>query len=102
MNTVEHAPLKSVKVIEKLKKGSADVVIEDNAKISFVRWKDNKVVTVISSKNELNSTAKRKKKKRKTVHQGEKSSSRYWVTSMHQKTQRRNGWIWFFGSKIAM
>ena len=65
LNTVEHAPLKSVKVIEKLKKGSADVVIEDNAKISFVRWKDNKVVTVISSKNELNSTAKKKKQKQK-------------------------------------
>ena len=44
----------------KLEKGSTDVVIDDNAKIAFVRWKDNKVVTVISSKYGLNPSAKTK------------------------------------------
>ena len=39
---------------------SADVVIDDIAKIAFVRWKDNKMVTVISSKYVLNPTAKTK------------------------------------------
>ena len=44
--------------MEKLKRGSADAAIDDNSKIAFVRWKNNKVVTVISSKYGLNSTAK--------------------------------------------
>ena len=61
MNRVENAPLKPIKEIEKLERGSAGVVIDDNAKIAFVRWKDNKVVTVISSKYGLNPTAKTKR-----------------------------------------
>ena len=61
LNRVENAPLKPVKEMEKLERGSADVVINDNAKIAFVRWKDNKVVTVISSKYGLNPTAKTKR-----------------------------------------
>ena len=56
MNRVENAPLKPVKEMEKLERRSA--VIDDNPKIAFVRWKDNKVVTVISSKYGLNPTAK--------------------------------------------
>ena len=47
LNRVENAPLKSIKEIEKLERGSADLVINDNAKIAFVRWKGNKVITVI-------------------------------------------------------
>ena len=47
LNRVENTPLKPIKEIEKLERGSAGVVINDNAKIAFVRWKDNKVVTVI-------------------------------------------------------
>ena len=58
MIRVEKAPLKPIKEMEKLKRGSADAVIDDNSKIAFVRWKNNKVVTVISSKYGLNSTAK--------------------------------------------
>ena len=50
LNGVENAPMKSVKEIKNLERGSADVVIDDNDKIAFVRCKDNKVVTVISSK----------------------------------------------------
>ena len=46
--------------MEKLERGSADVVIDDNVKIAFVRWKDNKVVTVISSKYGLNPIASKK------------------------------------------
>ena len=44
--------------MEKLESGSADVVIDGNSKTAFVRWTNNKVVTVISSKYGLNSTAK--------------------------------------------
>ena len=61
MNRVENAPLKPVKEMKKLERGSADVVIDDNAKVAFVRWKDNKVVTVISSKYGLNATRKTKR-----------------------------------------
>ena len=46
----------NLKEMEKLERGSADVVIDDNAKIAF-----DKKVTVISSKYGLNSTAKRKR-----------------------------------------
>ena len=60
LNRVENAPLKPVKEMEKLERGSADVVINDNAKIAFVRWKGNKVVPVISSKYGLNPTAETK------------------------------------------
>ena len=61
LNRVENAPLKPIKEIEKLKRGSAGVVINDNAKIAFVRWKDSKVVTVIPSNYGLNTTAKTKR-----------------------------------------
>ena len=61
LNRVENAPLKSVTEMEKLERGSPDVVTDDNAKIAFVRWKDNKVITVISSKYGLNPTAKTKR-----------------------------------------
>ena len=61
LNRVKNAPLKPIKEIEKLEKVSAGVVIDDNAKIAFVRWKDNKVVTVISSNYGLNPTAKTKR-----------------------------------------
>ena len=37
LNRVENAPLKPVKEMEKLERGSADVVIDDNTKIAFVR-----------------------------------------------------------------
>ena len=47
--------------MKKLERGSADVVIDDNAKVAFVRWKDNKVVTVISSKYGLNATRETKR-----------------------------------------
>ena len=50
LNRVENAPLNPVKEMEKLERGLADVAIDDNTKIAFVRWKDNKVVAVISSK----------------------------------------------------
>ena len=61
LNRVENVPLKLVKEMEKLERGSADVVIDDNTKIAFVRWKDNKVVTVLSSKYRLNPTTKIKR-----------------------------------------
>ena len=63
LNRIENATLKPAKEMEKLESGSLDLVIDDNAKIAFVIWKDKKVVTVISSKYGLNPTTK------KTVHQ---------------------------------
>ena len=45
----------------KLERGSDDIVIIDNAKIAFVRWKESKAVTVISSKYGLNPNAKTKR-----------------------------------------
>ena len=60
LNMVENAPLKPLKEMKKLERGSGDVAIHDDAKIDFMIWKDNKVVTVISSKDELNPTAKTK------------------------------------------
>ena len=61
LNRVENAPLKPVKEMKKLERGSADFVIDDNAKTAFVSWKCNKVITVISSKYRLNPTAKTKR-----------------------------------------
>ena len=61
LNRVENAPLKPVKEMEKLERRSADVAINDNAKIAFVRWKDNMVLTFISSKYGLNPTVKTKR-----------------------------------------
>ena len=43
-NRVENSPLKPVNKMEKLKRGSADVVLDDNAKIAFARWRENKLV----------------------------------------------------------
>ena len=55
----ENAPLKPIKGMKKLERGSTDILI-DNAKIALVRCKDNKVVTVLSSNYGLNPTAKTK------------------------------------------
>ena len=33
--------------MEKLKRGSYDVLTESNSDITFGRWKDNKVITVV-------------------------------------------------------
>ena len=61
MNRVENAPLKPVKEMEKLERGSADVVVDKKANIAFVRWKDNKVVTVASSAFGLHPMTKAKR-----------------------------------------
>ena len=58
VNRVENAPLKPVKEMEKMGRASADVVTDISSNIGFVRWKDNKVVTVITSKYGLNPQAK--------------------------------------------
>ena len=58
LNRVENVPIKPAKEMEKLERGADDVVIDYNAKIAYVRWKDKKVVTVISSKYGLDPTAK--------------------------------------------
>ena len=38
MDRVENTPLKSVKETKKLVGESADVIIDDNVKIAFVKW----------------------------------------------------------------
>ena len=86
LNRVENSPLKPVNEMEKLKRGSADVVLDDNANIAFARWRENKLVTVISSKYGLNPTPKTKlyikeKKSRVDIEQAQ----------CIQKIQRRNG-----------
>ena len=35
--------------MEKLERGSSDIIIENNSNITFVRWKDDKVVAVAST-----------------------------------------------------
>ena len=61
LNRVENARLKPLKEMGKVERASADVVINDNAKIAFARWKDRKVVTVLSSTYGLNRTAQTKR-----------------------------------------
>ena len=42
-------PLKSVKEVEKSQRDTSVVAIETSSNISAVRWKDNKVVNVLST-----------------------------------------------------
>ena len=35
--------------MEKLERGASDVVTDKNSNLTLVRWKDNKVVTVVST-----------------------------------------------------
>ena len=61
LNRQENEPLKQVKEMEKLERGGlADAVIDDNTEITFMRWKDNKVVNVISSTYWVKSYCKNK------------------------------------------
>ena len=57
LNKVKNALLKPAKEMENLEKW----LVDNNAKIVFVRWKDKKVKTVISSNYGLNPTAKTKR-----------------------------------------
>ena len=47
INHAEKAPLESGKDMEKFERGCSDIIIESNSNITFVRWKDNKVVKVV-------------------------------------------------------
>ena len=49
INRVENAPLRPIKEMEKLGRGASDVVADKTSNLTFVRWKDNKVVTVAST-----------------------------------------------------
>ena len=48
INSVEKAPLRRIKEMEKLERGAFNVVTDKNSNLTFVRWKDNKEVTVAS------------------------------------------------------
>ena len=48
INCVEKAPLRRIKQMEKLERGAFNVVTDKNSNLTFVRWKDNKEVTVAS------------------------------------------------------
>ena len=58
IDRIENEPLQPIKEMGKLERRSADVVIDNNTTIAFVRWKDNKMLTVLSSKYGLNPTEK--------------------------------------------
>ena len=47
INSVEKAPLRRIKEMEKLE-SVFNVVTDKNSNLTFVRWKDNKEVTVAS------------------------------------------------------
>lgn len=49
VNRMENAPLKDMKVVQALKRGSSDVVTDISSNITAVRWKDNKVVNCLST-----------------------------------------------------
>ena len=57
-NRCKKAPLKEVKEMEKLLRGSFDVVLITKSNTSVSRWKDSKVVTVASTFVEARSLAK--------------------------------------------
>ena len=61
IDRIENEPLQPIKEMGKLERRSTDVVIDNNATIAFVRWKDNKMLTVLSSKYGLNPTEKAKR-----------------------------------------
>ena len=42
-------PLKSVKEVKKLQRGTSVVAVETSSNVSAVRWKDNKVVNILST-----------------------------------------------------
>ena len=48
INRMEKAPVQDVLEMNKEKRGSSDVVIDVSSNINAVRWKDNKVVDLIS------------------------------------------------------
>ena len=49
VNRMENAPLKDMKLMQKEKRGSSDVVTDVSSNITAVRWKDNKVVNCLST-----------------------------------------------------
>ena len=60
-------PLKSVKKVEKLQRGTSVVAIETSCNISAIQWKDNKVVNVLFTfaGKELQNKVKRYSQKKK-------------------------------------
>ena len=46
---LENPPLKSVDEMSKMEKGSSDVAVQTSSNIAAIRWKDNKVVNVLST-----------------------------------------------------
>ena len=46
---MENPPLKDVKMMEKEARGASDVAVDANINMAAVRWKDNKVVNVLST-----------------------------------------------------
>ena len=46
---MENPPLKDVKMMEKEARGASDVAVNANINMAAVRWKDNKIVNVLST-----------------------------------------------------
>ena len=48
-NRMENAPLKDMKLLQKEKRGTSDVVTDTSSNITAVRWKDDKIVNALST-----------------------------------------------------
>ena len=46
---MENPPLKSIEEVNKLERGASDVSVQTKSNIAAIRWKDNKVVNVLST-----------------------------------------------------
>ena len=46
---IENPPLKNVKMMEKEARCASDVAVDANINMTAVRWKDNKIVNVLST-----------------------------------------------------
>ena len=74
INRTNGAPLRSVEEMKKMQRGSSDVVVDIDNGIGATRWKDNKVVTVLSTytgQHPMRTASRfcRKERKRITIYQ---------------------------------
>ena len=65
---MENPPLKSIEEVNKMDRGASDVSVQTKSNIAAIRWKDNKVVNVVSTfvgkepQKRRRGTAKRRRK----------------------------------------
>ena len=91
---MENPPLKDVKMMEKEARGASDVAVDANINMAAVRWKDNKVVNVLST-----FAGKDPVQKVKRYSQEAKKKNRYSPTKSCACIQPLHGWCRSTGSK---